>query len=155
MSENSHDTTGHSGKRTDCHLCLKPNAKMKHLHQLQSQFKETYAWLKEHKAELDNAACLCLPCVKQIQRNHHREFTPRWLAKPPVPPKLCNVQHCQGTVHAQTSLMSAAALETCLNSLGPIAHICAHLFRTFGARSAYTRGMSHLFFPSLYLSLRV
>ena len=40
-------------------------------------------------------------------------------------------------------------------SLGPIAHICAHLFRTFGARSAYTRGMSHLFFPSLYLSLRV
>ena len=29
-----------------------------------------------------------------------------------------------------------------LNSLGPIAHICAHLFRTFGARSAYTRGMS-------------
>ena len=58
MSENSHDTTAHSGKRTDCHLCLKPNAKMKHLHQLQSQFKETYAWLKEHKAELDNAACL-------------------------------------------------------------------------------------------------
>ena len=42
-----------------------------------------------------------------------------------------------------------------VNSLGPIAHICAHLFRTFGARSAYTRGMSHLFFPSLYLSLRV
>ena len=116
MSENSHDTTGHSGKRTDCHLCLKPNAKMKHLHQLQSQFKETYAWLKEHKAELDNAACLCLPCVKQIQRNHHREFTPRWLAKPPVPPKLCNVQHCQGTVHAQTSLMSAAALETCFKA---------------------------------------
>ena len=116
MSENSHDTTGHSGKRTDCHLCLKPNAKMKHLHQLQSQFKETYAWLNEHKAELDNAACLCLPCVKQIQRNHHREFTPRWLAKPPVPPKLCNVQHCQGTVHAQTSLMSAAALETCLKA---------------------------------------
>ena len=116
MSENSHDTTGHSGKCTDCHLCLKPNAKMKHLHQLQSQFKETYAWLNEHKAELDNAACLCLPCAKQIQRNHHREFTPRWLAKPPVPPKLCNVQHCQGTVHAQTSLMSAAALETCLKA---------------------------------------
>ena len=93
-----------------------PMQKMKHLHQLQSQFKETYAWLNEHKAELDNAACLCLPCVKQIQRNHHREFTPRWLAKPPVPPKLCNVQHCQGTVHAQTSLMSAAALETCLKA---------------------------------------
>ena len=29
-----------------------------------------------------------------------------------------------------------------LNSLGPIAHICAHLFQTFGAHSAYMRASS-------------
>ena len=28
------------------------------------------------------------------------------------------------------------------NSLGPIAHICAHLFQTFGAHSAYMRASS-------------
>lgn len=118
MSTISHTSVGHSGKCTHCHLCLKLNAKMKHLCKLQSQpqFKETYTWLKQHKPELNNAACLCLPCVKQIQRNHHKEFTPRWLTKPPVPPKLCNVQHCQNVVHAKTSLMSAAALETCLKA---------------------------------------
>ena len=70
-------SVGHSGKCTNCHLCLKRNAKMKHLHQLQSQpqFRETYTWLKEHNPGLDNAACLCLPCAKQIQRNHHRVYS--------------------------------------------------------------------------------
>ena len=29
-----------------------------------------------------------------------------------------------------------------INSLGPIAHICAHLFQTFGAHSAYMRASS-------------
>ena len=29
-----------------------------------------------------------------------------------------------------------------LNSLGPIAHICAHLFQTFGAHSTYMRASS-------------
>ena len=94
-----------------CHLCLKLNAKMERLHQLQSQpqFRETYICPKEHNPGLDNAACHCLPCVKQIQRNHHKEFSPRWLAKLLLPPRLC-------TVHSKTSLMTAAALETCLKA---------------------------------------
>ena len=118
MSATSSTPTSHSSYCLQCHLCQKPNAKMKHLLQLQTQpqFQDTYTWLREHQPELDRMACLCLPCIKQIQRNHHKEFTPRWLTKPAVPPKLCNVQPCQGRVYAQTSLMSAAALEECLKA---------------------------------------
>ena len=118
----------HSGKCQHCHLCSKQNAKIKHLLQLkmQPQFKE--AWLGEHKPDLDTMVCLCLPCVKQIQQNHDKEFTPRWLPKPVVPPKLCNVQQCQGTVYARTSLMSAAALETCfkakVNDVSTVVGLC-------------------------------
>ena len=108
MSVTSHNAVGHNGKCTACQLCLKSNAKMKHPSQMkvQPQFKEAYAWLNKHKPTLNDSACLCLPCVKQIQRNHSKEFTPRWLPKPPVPPKLCNLEHCQCTVYAQTSLLN-------------------------------------------------
>ena len=118
MAATSSNVAYHSGKCQNCHLCLKPNAKMKHLFQLetQPQFKETYAWLREHKPELETMACLCLLCIKQIQRNHHREFTPRWVTKSAVPPKLCNVEQCEGRVYARTSLMSAASLEVCFKA---------------------------------------
>ena len=111
MSEGPHDGG-------NCYLCHKANARMRRLSQLEihPQFKEVYMWLMQHRSDLENEACLCLPCIKQIQRNHHKKFTPRWLPKPAVPPKLCNVQHCQGVVHAKTSLLSAAALETCLKA---------------------------------------
>ena len=64
----SYDSVCHSGKCTYCHLCLKLNAKMKHLKQLQTQaqFKEVYAWLKRHKPELEHAACLCLSCLNKF-----------------------------------------------------------------------------------------
>ena len=34
-----------------------------------------------------------------------------------------------------------------VNSLGPIAHICAHLFRTFGVHSAYMCALKLTFLP--------
>ena len=62
---------------------------------------------------MKETACICLPCVKQIQRNHNNtEFTPRWLPK--VPPKLkqsCNIEGCHTTVYSQTSLASPEELQ--------------------------------------------
>ena len=91
---------------------------MKHPNQMkvQPQFSEVYVWLKKHKTIINDSACLCLPCVKQIQRNHSKEFTPRWLPKPPVPPKLCNIEHCMHTVYAQTTLINTDELESCLKA---------------------------------------
>ena len=80
MSASLHDTVlltvGHTGKCTAYHLCLKTNLKMKHPYQMSSnaQYKPVYEWLKEHKPTIDEIACLCLPCVKQIQRNHDRKL---------------------------------------------------------------------------------
>ena len=87
MSATSNNTVGH--KCTACQLCQKLNSKMKHPNQMkiQPQFSEVYVWLKKHKPIINDSACLCLPYVKQIQRNHSKEFTPRWLPKHPVPPK--------------------------------------------------------------------
>ena len=87
MSATSNNTVGH--KCTACQLCQKLNSNMKHPNQMkvQPQFSEVYVWLKKHKPIINDSACLCLLCVKQIQRNHSKEFTPRWLPKPPVPPK--------------------------------------------------------------------
>ena len=80
----------HDGKCTVCQLCQKANAKMKHPGQMiaQAQFKDVYAWLKKYAPSINDAACLCLPCVKQIQRNYDKKFIPRWLPKPPVPTTL-------------------------------------------------------------------
>ena len=39
----------------------------------------------------------------------------------------------------QTSLYKKASTGNVLNYLGSIAHICAHLFRTFRVHSAYMR----------------
>ena len=76
-------------------------------------------WLMQHcSSDLEKRhVCAYIPCIKQIQRNHHKKFTPRWSPKSAVPLKPCNVHHCQGVVHAKSSLMSAAALETCLKRL--------------------------------------
>ena len=81
---------------------------MKHLLQLEThtQYKEAYEWL-------NNPNQSSAQWLEQIQRNH---FTPRWVAKPAIPPKLCNVEQCEGKVHAHTSLMSAASLETCFKA---------------------------------------
>ena len=84
MSMTEHNkSTSHDGKHTACQLCQKSNAKMKNPNQMkmQPQFKEAYAWLVRHNPTIDNMACICLPCIKQIQRNHMKEFTPRWLPK--------------------------------------------------------------------------
>ena len=100
MSMTEHKSTSHDGKHTACQLCQKSNAKMKNPNQMkmQPQFMEAYAWLVRHNPTIDNMACICLPCIKQIQRNHMKEFTPRWLPKAPVPAQACNLQHCKYSV---------------------------------------------------------
>ena len=61
----------HSGVCTPCHLCHKSNPKMKHPGQMKehAQLKEVYEWLKLKKSTINETACICLPCVKQIQLN--------------------------------------------------------------------------------------
>ena len=102
MSMTEHKSTSHDGKHTACQLCQKSNAKMKSPNQMkmQPQFKEAYAWLVRHNPTIYNMACICLPCIKQIQRNHMKEFTPRWLPKAPVLAQACNLQHCKYKVRA-------------------------------------------------------
>ena len=117
MSMTEHKSISHDGKHTACQLCQKSNAKMKNPNQMkmQPQFKEAYAWLVRHNPTIDNMACICLPCIKQIQRNHMKEFTPRWLPKAPVPAQACNLQHCKYKVYAKTTLVTVQELETILN----------------------------------------
>ena len=102
-------TVNHSGVCTPCQLCHKSNPKMKHPGQMKelAQFREVYEWLKP---TINETACICLPCVKQIQRNQDKPgLTPWWL--PPVPIKTCNLEDCQATVHNQTSLVTVEELE--------------------------------------------
>ena len=117
MSMTEHKSSSHDGKHTACQLCQKSNAKMKNPNQMkmQPQFKEAYTWLVRHNPTIDNMACICLPCIKQIQRNHMKEFTPRWLPKAPVPAQACNLQHCKYKVYAKTTLVRVQELETILN----------------------------------------
>ena len=77
-----------------------------------AQFKVVYAWLKWEKPTVSEIDSICLPCVKQIQRNHeNHDFTPRWLPKPPMLPMKCSMEHCQASVYAQTSLVAVNELE--------------------------------------------
>ena len=78
-----------------------------------AQFKVAYAWLKLEKPTINESDCICLPCVKQIQRNHDN-LTPRWLPKPPILPKKCNMEHCEAMVDTQTSLVTVNELENIL-----------------------------------------
>ena len=74
------------------------------------------AYRKKHAPSINDTACLCLPCVKQIQRNYDKEFIPRWLPKPPVPTKVCNLEHCKSTVYAQTTLVTVEELQSILKA---------------------------------------
>ena len=81
-SASTSKTVYHSGVCTPCQLCHKSNSKMEHPGQMKeyAQFREVYEWLKLKKPIINETACICLPCVKQIQRNHDKPgFTPRWL----------------------------------------------------------------------------
>ena len=126
-----------SDKCTPCELCHKSNPKTKHLGQMEKHVHHNvvYRWLKLNKPTISNSACICLPCIKQIQRNHDKPgFSPRWMTKLSIPPKTCNLEHCQGLVHAQTSLVTVDELESHLSTffllvvnvkLGVI-HVFAH-----------------------------
>ena len=80
-----------------------------------AQFKVVYAWLKREKKMVSETDSICLPCVKQIQQNHeNRDFTPHWLPKPQILPIKCNMEYCQASVYAQTSLVAVDELERIL-----------------------------------------
>ena len=141
------------GPCTPCELCNKRNPKMKHPIQMkeQVQFKVVYEWLKQEQPTMKETACICLPCVKQIQRNHNNtEFTPRWLPK--VPPKLkqsCNIEGCHTTVYSQTSLASPEELQL-LFEKRVIAFSIESSKSTIGlCQDHYTQMYAHLRHPTL------
>ena len=117
MSAGSCKVVCHRGDCIPCQLCLKVISKMRPPGQMKehAQFKVVYAWLKLEKPTINESDCICWPCGKQIQRNHDNpHFTPRWLPKPPILPKKCNMEHCQAMVDTQ-AVVTVDELENILN----------------------------------------
>ena len=78
------------------------------------QLCEVYEWLSRNEPTLSDSNILCLPCVKQVQRNLNRpHFHPRWKPKCLVTKK-CNIENCQALVYTNTSLASVDEIETFL-----------------------------------------
>ena len=57
---------------TSCQLCHRSNSKMKQYGHMKehAQFRAVYEWLKHKQPVLSESTSICLPCIKQIQRNH-------------------------------------------------------------------------------------
>lgn len=93
----------------------------------QVQFKVVYEWLKQTQPEITDTACICLPCVKQIQRNHNRpNFIPRWQPKVPRNKnKARSLEGCSAALYSQTSLASAEDLQKS-NSIFTSDHTANH-----------------------------
>ena len=64
-------TAHHDGRCTSCILCKKRNPKYTHPIQMKEKSSDTYKWLKDNYPHLEEAACICLPCFKQMSRNYN------------------------------------------------------------------------------------
>ena len=60
-----------------CQLCLQNNTKMRHMYQMkeQPQLNAIYVWLTSEKPTIKEGDCLCVPCVKQIQRDYNTDLS--------------------------------------------------------------------------------
>ena len=96
-----------------CQLCLQSNTKMRHMYQMKEhpQLNVVYVWLTSEKPTIKEGDCLCLPCVKQIQRNYNKtKYIPRWLPKAECE-KRCSIESCKALVESTTSQMTVNELE--------------------------------------------
>ena len=75
------------------------------------QLNVVYVWLTSEKPTIKEGDCLCLPCVKQIQRNYNKpKYIPRWLPEAECEKK-CSIESCKALVETTTSQMTVNELE--------------------------------------------
>ena len=70
----------HEGSCGPCRLCMEPAKKYTHVDKLS---EDEYAFLLEvESTSIDQSACICYSCSKQIKRNtNNLNFQPRWKPK--------------------------------------------------------------------------
>ena len=79
------------------------------------QLNVVYVWLTSEKPTIKEGDCLCLPCVKQIQRNYNKpKYIPQWLPKAECEKK-CSIESCRALVETTTSQMTVNELEDILH----------------------------------------
>ena len=105
----------HEGPCTQCTLCMKSNSKYTHPAQVRAD-KSTYDKLREFKPDVEDTACICLPCARQLKRfatNPNLKAHPRWLPKSEnaTEKKKCSVENCKLYVYRSTNLASIENLE--------------------------------------------
>ena len=102
-------------------------------------------WLTKNEPQLNNEDLICLPFIKQIQRNHNKAyFNPRWIQKDFIPKNKCNIEHCHNEVHSRTTSASA----------DQIAHILKERVNAFtiGSRRQ-TAGLGKEHYTRMYVHL--
>ena len=117
MSSASSKVVSHQGMCMPCQLCLQSNTKMRHMYQTKEhpQLNVVYVWLTSEKPTIKEGDCLCLPCVKQIQRNYNKpKYIPLWLPKAECEKK-CIIESCKALVEITTSQMTVNELEDILH----------------------------------------
>ena len=117
MSSASSNVVSHQGMCMPCQLCLQSNTKMRHMYQTKEhpQLNVVYVWLTSEKPTIKEGDCLCLPCVKQIQRNYNKpKYIPLWLPKAECEKK-CSIESCKALVETTTSQMTVNELEDILH----------------------------------------
>ena len=103
------------GPCTQCTLCMKSNSKYTHPAQIRAD-KSTYDKLREFKPDVEDTACICLPCAKQLKRfatNPNLKAHPHWVPKSENASEKdkCSVENCKLYVYRSTNLASIENLE--------------------------------------------
>ena len=99
---------------TECALCQKPNRQMRLVNKMREHSTQqcVYDWLLRNEPTIEGSAQVCLPCVKQIQRNSQNPyFNPRWRPKRQVSKKCC-IENCHKILYTHTKLASISEIES-------------------------------------------
>ena len=87
---------------------------MQTLNKTRESQHDVYQWLCANETGLTERNLICLPCIKYIQRNVHKEnFYPRWKPKR-IEKKKCSIEDCQADLYTHTLLVSVDRLEEIL-----------------------------------------
>ena len=86
---------------------------MKTLRQMKKH-DSLFEWLGKNEPTLTESESICFPCVKQKQRNSHKQdFLARWKQKCSIIKK-CSIENCQAELYTHTTLASIEQIETFL-----------------------------------------
>lgn len=81
-----------------CSLCKKANVKCTH------QCTVISEKLKVYEPSIDERACICLPCTRQLKRlDTNPTLRPRWFPKTMKTARKCDGQKCTNTIYRSTN----------------------------------------------------